>query len=80
MGIGVSIVLIAVGAVLAFAVHATTSGFNIHTVGYILLVVGIVGALISTMFWSSWGGFGSRTVVEQGPVSRRRTIVEDEVR
>ena len=80
MGIGVSIVLIAVGAVLAFAVHATTSGFNVHTVGYILLVVGIVGALISTMFWSSWGGFGSRTVVEEGPVSRRRTIVEDEVR
>jgi hypothetical protein len=32
------------------------------------------------MFWSSWGGFGSRTVVEEGPATRRRTIVEDEVR
>ena len=80
MGIGVSIILIAVGAVLAFAVHVTTSGFNVHTVGYILLVVGIVGALISLMFWSSWGGLGSRTVVEEGPATRRRTIVEDEVR
>jgi len=76
MGIGVSLILIAVGAVLAFAVHVSTSGFNIHTVGYILLVVGIVGALISMMFWSTWGGFGSRTeVVDAGP--RRRTVIEE---
>jgi uncharacterized membrane protein len=33
MGIGVSLILIAVGAVIAFAVNATTSGFNVHTVG-----------------------------------------------
>lgn len=81
MGIGVSLILIAVGAVLAFAVHVTTSGFNVNTVGYILLIVGIVGALISLMFWSSWGGFGGarRTVVDEGPVARRRTVVEDDV-
>jgi hypothetical protein len=80
MGIGVSLILIAVGAVLAFAIHATTSGFNIHTVGYILLAVGVVGILLSMMFWSSWGGFGSRrTVVEDGPATRRRTVVHDEV-
>ena len=79
MGIGVSLILIAVGAVLAFAVHVTTSGFNVHTVGWILLVVGIVGALISLLFWSSWGGFGGRTtVVDERPVARRRTVVEDE--
>jgi hypothetical protein len=36
--------------VLAFAVHVTTSGFNVHTVGYVLLIVGIVGALVSLMF------------------------------
>lgn len=56
MGIGVSLILIAVGAVLAFAVHVTTTGFNVNTVGYILLVVGAIGALISLVFWSSWGG------------------------
>ena len=80
MGIGVSLILIAVGAVLAFAVHVTTSGFNVNTVGYILLIVGVVGALISLMFWSSWGGVGGsrRTVVDEGPVARRRTVVEDE--
>ena len=81
MGIGVSLILIAVGAVLAFAVHVTTTGFNINTVGYILLVVGAVGALISLVFWSSWGGVAGsrRTVVDEGPAPRRRTVVEDEV-
>jgi ABC-type glycerol-3-phosphate transport system substrate-binding protein len=80
MGIGVSLILIAAGAVLAFAVHASTSGFDVNTVGYILLVVGIVGLLLSLMFWSSWGGFGSRrTVVEDAPPARRRTVVHDEV-
>jgi len=68
MGIGVSLVLIAVGAVLAFAVHVTGNGFNVHTIGIILLVVGAVGALLSMIFWSSWGGFGRReqtTIVER---------------
>ena len=82
MGVGVSLILIAVGAVLAFAVHVTTSGFNVNTVGYILLIVGVVGALISLMFWSSWGGVGGgrrRTGVDEGPAVGRRTVVEDEV-
>jgi hypothetical protein len=81
VGIGVSLILIAVGAVLAFAVNVTTSGFNVNTVGYILLVVGIIGALISLVFWSSWGGVGGgrRTVVDEGPATRRRTVVEDDV-
>ena len=69
MGIGASLLLIAVGAVLAFAVHVTGPGFNIHTVGIILLVVGAVGALISMIFWSSWGGFGGArsdtTIIER---------------
>ena len=74
MGTGVSLILIAVGAVLAWAVNASTSGFNIHTVGYILLVVGIVGALLSLIFWSSWAGPGYFT--DAGP-RRRRTVVEE---
>jgi hypothetical protein len=69
MGIGLSLLLIAAGAILAFAVHVSTSSFDVHTIGIILLVVGIVGALISMFFWSSWGGFGGTrretTVVER---------------
>ena len=69
MGIGVSLILIAVGAVLAFAIHvSTSSAFNLHTIGIILLVVGVVGVVLSMIFWSSWGGFGGRretTVVER---------------
>jgi hypothetical protein len=59
MGISASLLLTAAGAVLIWAVDATVSGVNIHTVGVILFIVGIVGFLISLAFWSSWGGFGS---------------------
>jgi Domain of unknown function (DUF6458) len=69
VGLGVGIVLAAVGAVLAFAVSATVSGVNIHAVGWILLIVGIVGVLLSMIFWSSWAG--------PGYFSRRRTYVDD---
>src|SRR6476661_2935036 len=58
MGIGVSLILVAAGAILAFAVNATVSGLDINTVGYILIVVGAVGLVLSMMFWSSWGGVG----------------------
>jgi len=58
MGLGVSILLIAAGAILAWAVNADVSGVNIHTVGWILLVVGIVGAVPSMIFWSTWAGPG----------------------
>lgn len=75
MGLGVGILLAAVGAVLAFAVNATVSGVNIHAVGWILLIVGIVGILLSMIFWSSWAGPGyfsqgrrrTTTYVDEGP-------------
>ncbi len=57
MGLSVSILLIAVGAILKWAVTASTSGINLQTVGMILLIVGIIGAALSLAFWSSWGGF-----------------------
>lgn len=62
MGIGVGIFLTAIGAILAFAVNIDTagSGVNVHTIGLILLAVGILGIILSMVFWSSWGGFGGR--------------------
>jgi hypothetical protein len=69
MGIGVSLILIAVGAILTFAVNATVSGLDISTVGVILMIVGGAGLILSLMFWSSWGG--------PAGVSRRTTVVED---
>jgi hypothetical protein len=68
MGIGVSLILIAAGAILAFAVDYQVSGLELQTIGWILLVVGIVGALLSLVFWSSWGG----------PAGRRETVVYDD--
>lgn len=69
MGIGVSLILIAAGAIITFAINVSTdSSFNLHTIGIILLVVGIIGAVMSMIFWSSWGGFGGgrdTTVVER---------------
>jgi hypothetical protein len=52
------LLLAAGGAILIWAVETSTSGFNIHTAGVILLVVGVIGFAVSLMFWSSWGGFG----------------------
>lgn len=56
MGIGVSLLLIAVGAILIWAVDVSVSGIELVTVGWILLIVGAIGALLSMFFWSSWGG------------------------
>jgi hypothetical protein len=53
MGIGTSLFLIAVGAILYFAVDATISGLEITTIGIILMVVGVIGLVISLFFLSS---------------------------
>jgi hypothetical protein len=69
MGIGVGIFLVAVGAILTFAVNASSSAVNINTVGWILMAVGAAGILLSLIFWSSWAG--------PGYFSRRRTYVDE---
>jgi hypothetical protein len=58
MGTALSLLMIAAGAIMAWAVTTTATGFSIHTVGIILMVVGAVGLVLSIVFWSSWGGFG----------------------
>jgi hypothetical protein len=70
MGISVSLLLAAAGAVLIWAVDVEVSGLDLTAVGVILLVVGIAGALLSLVFWSSWGGFG-------GAREERTTVVRD---
>jgi hypothetical protein len=71
MGVGVSLILVAAGAILTWAVNATVSGLNIHAIGVLLMVVGAFGLLLSLAFWSSWGGFGNRGT------SRRTTVIDD---
>lgn len=70
MGTAASLLLIAVGAVMAWAVTTTASGFSIHTVGIILMVVGVVGLVLSIFFWSSWGGFGGMSARRGGTTTR----------
>lgn len=66
MALGTSLLLLAVGAVLRFAVTVSTTGFNIHTVGVILMIVGGVGFLLSLFWMTMWGdrmrrdGYGRR--------------------
>jgi hypothetical protein len=73
MGFGVSIFLTAIGAILAFAVNKHVNGISVDTIGWILMIVGIVGGVISMIFWQSWAGPGyltrRRTVVDEPPVT-----------
>lgn len=75
MGIGTSLFLIATGAVMDFAIHpnstTNTHGFDIHAIGVILMVVGVIGLVLSLIFWNSWGGFGGRRTYGDGEVVRR---------
>ncbi len=72
MGIGTSVALIAVGAILKYAVNADIEGIEIETVGLILMIAGIIGLAISLLYLAIWsdrrrGG----EVVEETPVTRR---------
>lgn len=61
MGIGGSIFLLALGAILAFAVNAQVSGIDINIVGWVLMAAGLVGLIITIWYWNS----RRRTVVSQ---------------
>jgi len=72
MGIGVSLFLLAVGAILTFAVNATVSGVDISTIGIILMVVGGLGLLLSLLLMSTTRS--RRTVVVEQPVTRQTYV------
>ena len=60
MTIGTSIVLIAAGAILKYAITAHVSGINIETVGTILMIVGILGLILSLLYMFAWSGGARR--------------------
>ncbi len=87
MGISVSILLIAVGAILTWGVTTEAEGLNINNIGVILMIVGLLGLVLSLIFWSSYGGFRRRGAhVQEGAVRttttaaapRRTTVVEED--
>ena len=72
MGIGVSLFLIALGAILAWAVDATLSGVDLDVVGVILMIVGALGLLLTLLFWSDSAPLRRRRTVDDGAVVRER--------
>jgi uncharacterized membrane protein len=66
MGLGGSLILIAIGAVLRWAITATTSGVNIHTVGLILLIVGGIGFVISLLWMAFYADRVTRAPYDDG--------------
>jgi hypothetical protein len=73
MGISLSVLMIAVGAILTWAVNAEVSGIDIQVAGVILMIVGAIGLIASLVFWSSWGGFNRDAAAAGG---QNTTIVE----
>lgn len=70
MPLGTSIFLIAVGAILRWAVTASTSGIDLKTVGLILIIVGIIGLVLSIFYMLAWSprrGVANERVVERDP-------------
>jgi hypothetical protein len=90
MGIVISLILIAFGAILTWAVNSTSSSIDVNVVGVVLMVVGLVVFLISIVLWRTWwgAGFWEGWYGEGAPALRRRvyrptqrrttTYVEDE--
>jgi len=84
MGIAVSLIITAVGLILALAVHPTHPGsVDVNTVGWILFCVGLVGFILDLTLWSSWGpGYLRRTTYVDnragyGYPGRRRRVVDE---
>jgi hypothetical protein len=82
VGLPVSLILIAVGAILAFAVNQDPNpSVDIDVVGWVLMGVGLVGILLSLLWWERWGpGYWGwdRGYPAGRPYPRRRTVVEEE--
>jgi hypothetical protein len=73
-GIGISIFIGAVGAIMRYALTVTAEGFNLHTAGVILMFVGAAGVLLSLLFWTSFSPWGRRDETGDG----RRVVTRTE--
>ena len=73
MSIGTSILLIAVGAILKYAVTAHVSGIDLQTVGVILMLVGILGLILSILYTFMWSD-KARTRGAGGPDDPTRNL------
>ena len=62
--------------------HGEAEGLDVNKIGVILMIVGILGLVISMIFWSSWGGFRRRAAYVEGAPepahARRATVIEEE--
>jgi len=91
MGFVISLILIAFGAILTWAVNSTSGSIDVNVVGVVLMVVGIIVFALSIVLWRSWwgAGFWGGWYDEGAPAVRRRvyrpytrrrtTYVEDDV-
>jgi hypothetical protein len=70
MGIGAGILLIAVGAILTFATNWRVSGLDLHAVGWVLMVVGVLGLVLFFSFWNNRRRPTAAAVVTERPVDR----------
>ena len=77
MSTGFSLFLIAVGAILYWAVTYTVSGVELTTIGAILMIVGVIGLALSLLFWSSFAPFASSAPFGRRTVSDNTVLVPD---
>ena len=75
---GASLFLVALGAILTWAVRVTVPGVDLHTVGIILMVVGAIGVFGSLVFWNGPLSRNRRTVVREDPVVGRQAVIEED--
>ena len=82
MTIGAGLLLIAVGAILRFGISTvSTHGIGVHTIGDILMAVGVLGVVLWLIVWAPWGtrARSRRTIYREEVPPGRRTVYREEV-
>ncbi len=80
MTLPVSLLLIAVGAILVWGVTTDAEGLNVDAIGVVLMVIGLLGFVLSLIFWDrwGWGAWRGRGAYAEGGYVRRRRVVDAE--